>query len=150
MRSKNPYSSQEQPRREIMKGDKLGRQGGSGSQEQLRREIMKGDKPRFRKSVTQSLRSKNPYSFQLSGEKNMKLYNPLVSLLAGVWNLRFLLFHSFSPICNCLQAWNPERFIPRFLSTSPSRRWLTDPHGIACFSVVWPIRSGDKCEAAWR
>ena len=27
-----------------MKGDKLGRQGGSGRQEQPRREIMKGDK----------------------------------------------------------------------------------------------------------
>ena len=34
--------SQEQPRRDIMKGDKLGRQG--GSQEQPRMEIMKGDK----------------------------------------------------------------------------------------------------------
>ena len=40
---------------EIMKGDKLGRQGGSGSQ--------------FPQSGTQPLRSKNPYSFQLSGEK---------------------------------------------------------------------------------
>ena len=83
--------SQEQPRREIMKGEKLGRQGGSGSQEQPRREIMKGGrqprreimkedkfgrqggsgvatKPLFRKSVAQSLRSKYPYSFQLSGE----------------------------------------------------------------------------------
>ena len=70
--------SQEQPRREIMKG---GRQGGSGSQEQPRREIMKEDKfgrqggsgvatkPLFRKSVAQSLRSKYPYSFQLSGER---------------------------------------------------------------------------------
>ena len=29
---------------EIMKGDKLGRQGGSGSQGQPRMEIMKGDK----------------------------------------------------------------------------------------------------------
>ena len=36
--------SQEQPRREIMKGDKFGKQGGSGSQEQPRMEIMKGDK----------------------------------------------------------------------------------------------------------
>ena len=49
--------SQEQPKREIrkgdklgrqgmeiMKGDKLGRQGGSGGQEQPRMEIMKGDK----------------------------------------------------------------------------------------------------------
>ena len=36
--------SQEQRRREIMKGDKLGRQGGSGSQEQPRMKIMKGDK----------------------------------------------------------------------------------------------------------
>ena len=74
--------SQEQPKREIMKGDKLGRQGGSGSQEQPRKEIMKGDKLerqggsdimtiwRFGKSATQSLRSKNAYSFQLSGEKS--------------------------------------------------------------------------------
>ena len=74
--------SQEQPRREIMKGDNRGRQGGSGSQEQPRREIMKGDKlgreggsdimtmRRFRKSATKSLRSKNPYGFQRSGEKN--------------------------------------------------------------------------------
>ena len=37
-------SSQEQHRREIMKGDKLGRQGGSRSQQQARMEIMKGDK----------------------------------------------------------------------------------------------------------
>ena len=73
-----------QPRaaqQEIMKRDKLGRQGGSGSQEQPRMEIMKGDKLgrqggggittiwRFRRSATQSLRSKNPYSFQLSGGK---------------------------------------------------------------------------------
>ena len=36
--------SQEQPRREIMKGDKLGRQRSSGSQEQPRNEIMKRDK----------------------------------------------------------------------------------------------------------
>ena len=36
--------SQEQPRREIAKEDKLGRQGGSGSQEQARREIVNGDK----------------------------------------------------------------------------------------------------------
>ena len=34
---------QEQPRMEIMKGDKLGRQGGSGSQEQPKMEIMKGE-----------------------------------------------------------------------------------------------------------
>ena len=118
--------SQGQPRMEIMKGDKLGRQGGSGSQEQPRMEIMKGDKlgrqggsgsqepfgdfggqqlshwevrtpigksspewspewrscretslgdkaaaasRRFRGSAPRSLRSKNPYSFQLSGEK---------------------------------------------------------------------------------
>ena len=73
--------SQEKPKRAINKGDKLGRKGGSGSQERPRREIMKGDKlgrqggngastkPGFRKSVTQSFRSKNPYSFQLSGEK---------------------------------------------------------------------------------
>ena len=33
--------SQEQPRREIMKKNKRGRQGGSGSQDQPRREIMK-------------------------------------------------------------------------------------------------------------
>ena len=33
-----------QPRVELMKGNKLGRQGGSGSQEQPRMEIMKGDK----------------------------------------------------------------------------------------------------------
>ena len=95
--------SQEQPRMEIMKGDKLGRQG--GSQEQPRNgdhkgRQMKGDKAaaaaksspewrswrgdkwrgrqggsgittiwRFWGSATQSLRSKNPYSFQLSGEK---------------------------------------------------------------------------------
>ena len=64
-----------------MKGDKLGRQGGSSSQEHPRMEIMKGDTLarqggsgittiwRFRESATQSLRSKNPYSFQLSGEK---------------------------------------------------------------------------------
>ena len=82
--------SQEQPRMEIMKGDKLGRQGGSGSQEQggsgsqeqPRMEIMKGDKLgrqggsgittiwRFRGSATQSLRSINPYSFQLSRDKH--------------------------------------------------------------------------------
>ena len=73
--------SQEQPRKEIMEGDKLGRQGGNGSQEQPRRETMKGDKfgrqggsgittiLQFRNSATQSLRSKNPYSFQLSVEK---------------------------------------------------------------------------------
>ena len=83
--------SQEQPRKEIMKGDKLGRQGGSGSQEhgrqggsgsqeQPRREIMKRDKLgrqggsgittiwQFWKLATQSLRSKNLYAFQLSGE----------------------------------------------------------------------------------
>ena len=67
--------SQEQPRMQIMKGDKLWRQGGSSSQEQPRMQIMKGDKLgrqggsgittiwRFRGSATQSLRSKNPYSF---------------------------------------------------------------------------------------
>ena len=79
---------------EIMKADKLGRQGSSGSQEQPRMEIIKGDKrretkrrqwqPRGRQmkgdkaatasqkdwgSATQSFRGKNPYSFQLSGEK---------------------------------------------------------------------------------
>ena len=119
--------SQEQPRREIMQGDKR-RQGNSGSQHQPRREIRKTDKSRpigkgeqlgdkatvaaksspegksrrenswetkqqrqpradqkgnhegrqggsdfltirrFRKSGTQPLRSKNRYSFQLSGE----------------------------------------------------------------------------------
>ena len=64
---------------EITKGNKLGRQGGSSSQEQPGMEIMKGDKGRqggsgtttisgFWRSATQSLRSKNPYSFQLSGE----------------------------------------------------------------------------------
>ena len=64
---------------EITKGNKLGRQGGSSSQEQPRMEIMKGDKGRqggsgtttisgFLRSATQSWRSKNPYSFQLSGE----------------------------------------------------------------------------------
>ena len=65
-----------------------GRQGGNGSQEQPRMEIMQGDKWRETRrqqggsgittiwrlwgSATQSLRSKNPYSFQLSGEKNIK------------------------------------------------------------------------------
>ena len=43
---------------EIMKGDKLGRQGGSGSGSQ------------FLQSGTHPLRSKNPYSFQLSGEQS--------------------------------------------------------------------------------
>ena len=38
--------SLEQPRRETMQGDKLGRQA-SGSQEQPRREIMKGDIPGY-------------------------------------------------------------------------------------------------------
>ena len=42
---------------EIMKGDKLGKQGGTGSQ--------------FPQSGTHPLRSKNPYSFQLSGEKGL-------------------------------------------------------------------------------
>ena len=98
--------NQEQPRTEIMKGDKLGTQGGSGNQEQPRREIMKGDKrgrkfwqimkgdklgrqggsgvatkPRFRKSVTQSLRSKNPYNFQLSGERDWYLRSSALLLL---------------------------------------------------------------------
>ena len=65
--------SQERPRMEIMKGDKRGRQGGSGSQAQPRIDIMKGRQGgsgvwRFRGSATQSLGSKNPFSFQLSGE----------------------------------------------------------------------------------
>ena len=41
------WKTRRQPRaaqKEIMKGDKLGRQGGSGSQEQPRMEIMEGDK----------------------------------------------------------------------------------------------------------
>ena len=42
---------------EVMTGDKLGKQGGSGSQ--------------FPQSGTHPLRSKNPYSFQLSGEKTL-------------------------------------------------------------------------------
>ena len=90
--------NQEQPRREIMKGDKLGRQGtksspagnhegrqawDSGSQEQPRREIMKGDKlgrqgssgittiRRFRKSATQSLRSKNPIASSYLGKNTI-------------------------------------------------------------------------------
>ena len=46
--------SQEKPKRRITKGDKLGRQGVSGLW--------------FGGSATQSLRSKNPYSFQLSGD----------------------------------------------------------------------------------
>ena len=57
---------------EIMKGDKLGRQAGSGS---------KGDKlgkqggsgSQFPQSGTHPLRSKNPYSFQLSGDKTKVL-----------------------------------------------------------------------------
>ena len=82
-----------------------GRQGGSSSQEQPRMEIMQGDKwrktrrqgqPRAAQngdqegrqmkettiwrlwgSATQSLRTKNPYSFQLSGEKtNVKPIKP--------------------------------------------------------------------------
>ena len=40
---------------EVMKGDKLEKQDGSGSQ--------------FTQSGTHPLRSKNPYSFQLSGER---------------------------------------------------------------------------------
>ena len=77
---------------EIIKGDKVGRQGGSGSKERnhegrqawdkaaavAKSEIMKGDKlgrqgssgSQFPQSGTQPLRSKNPYSFQLSGEKH--------------------------------------------------------------------------------
>ena len=81
----------------------FGRQGGSGSQDHPRMEITKGDKaaaaakssPEWRSwretnegrqggsgittiwrlwgSAAQSLRSKNPYSFQLSGEKNRTL-----------------------------------------------------------------------------
>ena len=42
---------------EIMKGDKLGKQGGSGSGSQ------------FPQSATHPLRSKNPYIASLSGEK---------------------------------------------------------------------------------
>ena len=73
--------SQEQPRMEIMKGGKLGRQGGGGIEEQPRMEIMKADKLgkqggsgittiwRFRGSATRPLRSKNPYSLELSGEQ---------------------------------------------------------------------------------
>ena len=44
MKGQGGSGSQEQPRREIMNKDKLGRQGGSGSEEQPRRETMKGDK----------------------------------------------------------------------------------------------------------
>ena len=91
--------SQEQPRMEIMQETNEGRQGGRGNQEQPRVEIMQGDKaagaakssPEWRScretnegrqggsgittiwrlwgSATESLRSKNPYSFQLSGEQ---------------------------------------------------------------------------------
>ena len=62
--------SQEQPRREIMKGDKLGRQGGQEQPRQGGSDIM--TIWRFQKSATQSLRSKNPYySFPLSGEKTI-------------------------------------------------------------------------------
>ena len=45
---------QEQPRMEIMKGDKLGRQGCSGSQEQPKREIRKGDKLRDKAAAKSS------------------------------------------------------------------------------------------------
>ena len=70
---------------EVMKGDKLGRQAGSGRETSWRNnmaaaaksEVMKGDKlgkqggsgSQFPQSGTHPLRSKNPYSFQLSGEK---------------------------------------------------------------------------------
>ena len=55
--------------KEIMKGEKLGRQGGTSSQEQPRMEIMKGDT--FGRGGGSSIShwSKNPYSFQLSGEQ---------------------------------------------------------------------------------
>ena len=77
---------------EIMKGDKLHRQGGSGSQERnhegrqawkisrqrAKSEIMKGDKlgrqggsgsgSEFPQSGTHPLRSKNPYSFAIWGK----------------------------------------------------------------------------------
>ena len=48
--------SQEQPRMEIMKGDKFGRQGGSGSQEQPRAEVMKGGK--WREKVAAAAKSR--------------------------------------------------------------------------------------------
>ena len=52
-----------------MKGDKLGREGGSGSQEQ-RQGWGKTNEGGQGGSGSQKQPSKNPYSFQLSGEKN--------------------------------------------------------------------------------
>ena len=77
--------SQEQARMEITQGDKWRETNeGRSSQEQARMEITKGDRWRetrwqrqgFWGSATQSLRSKNPYSFQLSGEKNNEVFFP--------------------------------------------------------------------------
>ena len=72
-KSRTEWRSRRETRRQR---HKLGRQGGSSSQDKPRMEIRKGDKGRqggsgtttisgFWRSATQS---KNPYSFQLSGE----------------------------------------------------------------------------------
>ena len=70
-----------------MKGDKLGRQGGSGITIIWR----------FRKSATQSLRSKNPYGFQLSGEKTNCLLQSMTYKDKGMDLLEFCVAEHMSP-----------------------------------------------------
>ena len=64
----------------IMKGRKVGRQGGKAaaavaakSRPEWRSRMEIQGREGFWGSANQSLRSKNPYSFQLSGEKSMLL-----------------------------------------------------------------------------
>ena len=78
---------------EIMKGDKLGRQGGSGSQERNHKGRPGGSGNQFPQSVTQPLRSKNPYSFQLSGEKRLK-----TKLATAEKEVRIVFFYRSKPI----------------------------------------------------
>ena len=63
--------SQEQPRKEIIKRDKLERQGGSGSQEK-RREIVKGDKGEAAAKSSPEGKSERETSLRGSGSQEQR------------------------------------------------------------------------------
>ena len=160
-------SSQEQAKIEIMQGDKWRETNeGRSGQEQAKIEIMQGDKWRetrwqrqgFWGSATQSLRSKNPYSFQLSGEKNIQTakhtYSPigfgLHKLLCLVKDPPLLLSPSFvrdDPLDRgpSVVVWDPPRtFVRDSQSQMPCSRLATlslrEPR--LCY---WPVQDPRLC-----
>ena len=120
--------SQKQPRMEIMKGDKLGRQGGSGTQEQPRREIMKGDKRRQRQP--RAARNEDHEGRQAWETRRQRQHD---RVQPSHWEVRTPIAYSFQLSGENIQHVLQHHNHPTFPTSSTLSCWIWKPsHFVRC------------------